>query len=199
MSELTTSHARELARQTLRKTLLSAKITKDFSGVDRIFFEAGCGHGHWLSDFAQSHPDVVCVGIDLKSRRIRKCKDKKDKRGLKNIFFYKADLNDFLEVLPKSIFLVSTILIFPDPWPKVRHRRRRIVQPGFLDEIATRTERGGKFYFRSDSKCYFEWTIEHIKNHCAWHIDTSAKWPSECMTYFQSLMGEYFSLTARRL
>lgn len=199
MTEISEAHARELAKQARRKADLRAELAEDLAGVDRILFEAGCGHGHWLTDFAEANTDTVCVGIDLISWRIRKGNDKKAKRGLQNLHFYKAELLEFLEVLPMSIQFERTVLLFPDPWPKARHHRRRMVQPAFLGEVARRTDRGGEFCFRSDDRPYFDWTVEHLTEHADWQIDESAEWPYESETYFQSLMDEYFSVVAKRV
>ena len=193
------SHARELTRQAERKAELGESLRQDLSQADKILFEAGCGHGHWLTSYAEAHPDTVCVGIDLISWRIRKCLAKRDKRGLKNLHYYKAELNEFMEVLPASIRFERTVLLFPDPWPKARHHRRRMVQHAFLGEVARRTNRGGQFCFRSDDRPYFDWTVEHLEAHPDWQIDPTAEWPHEEDTYFQDLMEEYFSVIAARV
>lgn len=197
--EISESHARELAKQAERKVELRQSLQSDLAGVDRILFEAGCGHGHWLTSYAEAQPETVCLGIDLISWRIRKCLDKRDKRELKNLHFYKAELGEFLEVLPESIRFECTVLLFPDPWPKARHHRRRMVQTAFLDELATRTDRGGEFCFRSDDRPYFDWTVEHLEAHPEWKIDPASKWPHEQETYFQDLMEEYCSVIAVRV
>lgn len=198
MTEITEAHARELAKQAARKAELVETCRVDLAGCERILFEAGCGHGHWLTDYAETNPDTICVGIDLITWRIRKGNDKKAKRGLKNLHFYKAELGEFLEALPDSIRFERTVLLFPDPWPKAKHHRRRMVQPAFLDEVARRTDRAGEFCFRSDDRPYFDWTREHLCEHPDWAIDESAQWPYESETYFQSLMDEYFSVVAKR-
>jgi len=199
MIEISEAHARELEKQAVRKAELAQACYADLAGVDRILFEAGCGHGHWLVDYALANPDAISVGIDLISWRIRKGNDKKAKRGLKNLHFYKAELGEFLEMLPSAIRFERTVLLFPDPWPKVKHHRRRMVQASFLDEVARRTDRGGEFCFRSDDRPYFEWTLAHLDAHPEWVIEESAQWPYESETYFQSLMDEYFSVVAKRV
>ena len=197
--EITEAHARELEKQRIRKEELRAECEEVLQGVDRILFEAGCGHGHWLTDYAEDTPDQFCIGIDLISFRIRKGLAKRDKRGLKNLHFIKAELGEFLEVLPERVRFDMTVLLFPDPWPKAKHHRRRMVQPDFLSEVAKRTDQGGTFCFRSDDRPYFDWTVEHLQDHPDWEIDPDAKWPYERETYFQSLMDEYFSVIARRV
>jgi tRNA (guanine-N7-)-methyltransferase len=199
MSEISEAHARELQKQAVRKAELRERLQAELGACDTILFEAGCGHGHWLTDYAEAHPHTVCVGIDLISWRIRKGQDKKAKRGLENLHFYKAELGEFLESLPDSVRFERTVLLFPDPWPKARHHRRRMVQAAFLDEVARRTDPGGSFCFRSDDRPYFDWTIEHLESHPSWEIDRSAEWPYESETYFQSLMDAYHSVVAKRV
>ena len=198
MTEITEAHARELEKQAARKAELVKTCRADLAGVDRILFEAGCGHGHWLTDYAEANPGMICAGIDLISWRVRKGNEKKAKRGLQNLHFYKAELSEFLGALPAAIRFDRTVLLFPDPWPKAKHHRRRMVQPSFLDEVARRTDRGGEFCFRSDDRPYFDWTVEHLSEHPEWEIDESAQWPYESETYFQSLMDGYYSVVAKR-
>jgi len=198
MQPRSSSHERELARQAERKAALRSELESALDGTGRILFEAGCGHGHWLTSYAEAHPGTVCVGVDLISLRIRKALAKRDKRGLGNLHFFKAELGEFLEALPPRIAFEATVLLFPDPWPKARHHRRRMVQTAFLDEVAGRTPPGGLFCFRSDDRPYFEWTVEHLEAHPDWQIDPEAAWPHETETYFQSLMAGYFSVVARR-
>ena len=195
---MTESHARELARQAARKAELRALLERDLAGVERVLLEAGCGHGHWLTSYAESHPGTICVGVDLISWRIRKGLDKRDKRGLRNLRFYKAELYEFLEALPRTIRLEGAVLLFPDPWPKARHHRRRMAQTALLDELASRVDEGGQFCFRSDDRPYYEWVIERLEAHPDWRIHPSAAWPHECDTYFQDMMDEYFSVVALR-
>ena len=198
MTEITEAHARELAKQAARKAELVKTCSADLADVDRILFEAGCGHGHWLTDYAEANPCMICIGIDLISWRVRKGNEKKAKRGLQNLHFYKAELSEFLGALPAAIRFDRTVLLFPDPWPKAKHHRRRMVQPSFLDEVARRTDMGGEFCFRSDDRPYFDWTVEHLSEHSEWEIDEAAQWPYESETYFQSLMDEYHSVVAKR-
>ena len=197
--EISASYARELEKQKLRKAALKAECEVRLAGVKRILFEAGCGHGHWLTSYAEQYSEQVCVGIDLIAGRIQKSLKKRDKRGLDNLHFFKAELGEFLEVLPKSIRFNTTLLLFPDPWPKARHHRRRMVQTAFLDEVARRTDSGGYFCFRSDNMEYYEWTRLHLDSHSEWTIDSDAKWPYETETYFQCMMGRYQSVIARRV
>ncbi|MFP4674138.1 MAG: tRNA (guanosine(46)-N7)-methyltransferase TrmB [Opitutales bacterium] len=191
-------YRRELDKRERRKAELGAALEDALAGVERIVFEPGCGHGHWLTDYAAHHTGQVCVGIDLISMRVRKALQKRDKQGLPNLFFFKAELNEFLEALPERIRIESTVFLFPDPWPKARHHRRRMIQTGILHKLADRTDSGGLLCFRTDDAGYFEWTIECLQAHPAWEILKEPKWPHESETYFQGLMDSYKSLVAKR-
>lgn len=197
--EISEAYARELEKQQQRKAALKVECTSALEGVDRILFEAGCGHGHWLTSYAAQHPKQNCVGIDLIAGRIRKAIQKRDKRRLDNLHFFKAELTEFLEVLPKHIRFDMTVLLFPDPWPKAKHHRRRMVQHAFLDTLADRTDLGGYFCFRTDDVPYYDWTIEHLESHSGWKVDSAFLWPHETETYFQGMMDSYQSVIARRI
>jgi tRNA (guanine-N7-)-methyltransferase len=197
--EISEGHARELAKQAARKAALREECLEALNGVGGIVFEAGCGHGHWLTAYAEAHPESYCLGIDLIAQRIRKGQEKCSKRELPNLHFFKAELGEFLEVLEPEVRFEMTLLLFPDPWPKARHHRRRMVQAAFLDAVAERTDLGGRFCFRSDDLAYYEWTLEHLEAHSKWQIDPHADWPFEKETYFQSLMDNYYSVVARRI
>ena len=136
--ELSEGHAKELAKQAARKTALKKECLQILGGVERIVFEAGCGHGHWLTAYAEAHPEQTCLGIDLIAHRVRKGQEKCAKRDLPNLHFLKAELGEFLEVLPPEIRFDLTVFLFPDPWPKARHHRRRRSIVGESDGVGER-------------------------------------------------------------
>ena len=182
-----------------RRRALADDCREALTGKSEIILEIGCGHGHFLTAFAQSHPERFCVGIDLISRRIRLANDKKTKRSLNNLLFIKAEGVEMLEAIPDSVRLECIFILFPDPWPKKRHHRRRLIQVEFLKKLANRTVAGGKLFFRTDSPEYFQWTAGKIAEHPDWEITEELAWPFETTTYFQELMDSFYSLTACRL
>ena len=187
----------EFAHQ--RQALLKTQLVKDLSGRERCMLEIGCGHGDWLVNYAEDHPTHHCIGIDLLNKRLKKTSRKKEKKELANLALYKAEAKEFLDCFPPDLFLEFTFLIYPDPWPKKRHHRRRLVQEPFLSKLAEKTIAGGMFYFRSDHLPYFEWSLEHLSNHSDWEVQTSAPWPYEHETFFQKLNPKHYSLVAKRL
>jgi len=182
-----------------RGIALSKKCVEALTGKSEIVLEIGCGHGHFLTAYAQAHPNLFCVGIDLLSRRIRLAREKKEKRRLGNLLFIKAEGIEILEFMPDPVSLELIFLLFPDPWPKKRHHRRRLIQHDFLDKLAGRSIVGGKMFFRTDHVEYFQWTAERIAAHPEWKLGEEAAWLFEEATYFQDLMESFYSLTAIRV
>ncbi|MAV39185.1 MAG: tRNA (guanosine(46)-N7)-methyltransferase TrmB [Puniceicoccaceae bacterium] len=193
---LSEGHRKELMRQADRKKALSKRLADCVSSDAQIIFEAGCGHGHWLTSYAEKHTDCSCIGIDLIAGRIDKANAKKAKRAISHLNFIKAELNEFLEVLAPSVRFKAVVFLFPDPWPKARHHKKRMIQLPLLEALSQRMAEGGALYFRTDDRGYFEWTEERLAESPFWQINRTRNWLHEEATYFQDLMETYYSLVA---
>jgi tRNA (guanine-N7-)-methyltransferase len=96
-----------------------------------ITLEIGCGHGHFLTRFAEAHPERFCLGIDILSDRLERANKKRNRVGLTNVHFHKAEAAELLECLQAGIAFAEVFLLFPDPWPKKRHHKNRLVPRRF--------------------------------------------------------------------
>lgn len=173
------------------------ELSKSLSLTNNLFdLEIGCGHGHWLNAYSDINRDITCVGIDLISKRIQKSNNKKDSFGRNNLFFYKAEANEFLHFKPLNIKIRNIFILFPDPWPKKRHHKRRLIQNEFLDLLKLHVCDKSLIYFRTDHLDYFKWTEEKFQNSENWKI-IGDKWPFEHETFFQNLLPNYKSLVAK--
>ncbi len=181
-----------------RKRELQAQYGDFLPRLRGGLLEIGCGHGHWLNAYAQAHNEQFCIGVDLIHKRILKSGSKADKRELQNILFVKAEAIEFLELLPDEVGIAQVVILFPDPWPKKRHHRRRLIQPAFLELMARKMQPNGKLYFRTDFDPYFEWAKTLIAQDPHWTLDSELHWPMEQVTVFQTLMKAYQSLSATR-
>ncbi len=115
--------------------------------------EIGCGHGEFISQMAQLHPDEDFVGLELDHLRVNKCAHKCLKLGAANVRLYAGEAENLVARLPDAAFRRIYIL-FPDPWPKAAHRRRRLVNRAFLLELARIAAPGCIFVFASDTHNY---------------------------------------------
>ena len=160
-------------------------------------WEIGCGHGHFLTAYASAHPDRLCVGIDLSGERIGRAQRKRTRARLANLHFLQTEARLFLEALPSTAKCCAIFVLFPDPWPKLRHHKHRILQSSFLTAAAACAAPECRVYFRTDYEPYFVATRETIDAHPCWTL-ADEPWPFEFETVFQSRAARHHSLIARR-
>ncbi len=194
-----TSREAHEARVQSRRLELAHTCKTLFSSGNIITLEIGCGHGHFLAAYAKEFPDEFCVGIDIVSKRVRKGQSKQSRGELENLVYLKAEARDFLHVLAHDVVIQRCFILFPDPWPKKRHAKKRLIQPDFLSQLASRMCPEGWLYFRTDDDPYFEWTLERLAAHPDWELDEEEPWRFEQESFFQSLMSGWKSLIARCL
>ena len=192
-------HRAAIEEARLRRDHLAVTCRDLFLRRNPDVLEIGCGHGHFLAAYASAYPKQYCVGIDLKNKRLQKSDKKREKRDLNNLHFLKAEGREFMEALDPTVRLNRIFILFPDPWPKKRHHRRRLIQDDFLSALGAHTLLGGNIYFRTDFQPYYEWTSEKIERSPDWTRDENASWPFEEESYFEQILGEHRSLIARRI
>ena len=196
METIPAGYLREQQKEEKRRQVLREASASIFGELESAVLEIGSGHGHFLSDFAEANPEKSCIGIDLLSGRITKANRKRNKRELNKLSFIKAEAIEFLETLPEQARFSLIFVLFPDPWPKKRHFRRRLIQAHTLGLLKKYSLAETKLCIRTDHQGYLDWAKEQIQAHPSWTIDTHAPWPFEAGSYFQSLMTDYQSLIA---
>ena len=188
--------AEHIARITQRRSNLSELIARSVPSQTPFVWEIGCGHGHFLAAYAAAHPAEVCVGVDISKDRIDRGLRKRNRAKLDNLQFIQADARDFLDALPAGATFSAVYILFPDPWPKRRHHKNRIMQPEFLAAAARRAGQGTRLHFRTDYEPYFRDSERIIHQQADWQI-VDEPWPFEQLTVFQSRAASHFSFTAR--
>jgi tRNA (guanine-N7-)-methyltransferase len=169
------------ARQARLRETLAALL----AGRDGFTWEIGCGNGHWLVDYAAARPDVFAVGIDLIAFRIERAEAKKRNAHLGNVVFLKAEAWEFLKCLPDGVRPGCIVLLYPDPWPKKRHWKNRLLQEPFLQALAQRCAPGASLFFRTDHHPYFEMAAAAVDADPRWERAPETLWPHERETLFQ--------------
>jgi tRNA (guanine-N7-)-methyltransferase len=132
-----------------------------FRGADEVRLESGFGGGEHLIAEAERHPRCGFIGIEPFVNGMAKALVAIDERKLANIRLYHGDATDVLPWLPAAS-LVRFDLLYPDPWPKRRHWKRRFVQDGSVAAIARIVKAGGEFRFASDIADYVAWTLMRL-------------------------------------
>lgn len=182
---LTDKQREFFAEREARRHNLAERLAEGIATDSPITLEIGSGHGHWLVAYAAAHPGEFCVGIDVLGGRIAKAEAKRAKRGLQNLWFVNTPLDDFVAALPSGVLFAKTFIIHPDPWPKQRHHKHRIIQPEFLAWLARMTVPGGSLFFRTDHSGYAAWSLRMFAESPDWTVLPGAPWPFEAMTVFQ--------------
>ena len=133
-----------------------------FESLHPTTLEIGFGNGDTLIEQAGRNPGMNFLGIDVHEPGVGRCLLQARDANLKNL---RLIVHDAIEVLEHQIprqSLARVNLYFPDPWPKKRHRKRRIVQSAFVDLIANRLVAGGTFNIATDWENYAEHIDEVI-------------------------------------
>lgn len=129
--------------------------------VREVRLEIGFGGAEHLIAQALAHPDCGFIGIEPFLNGMAKALAAIDARGLTNIRLHHGDAIDLLAWLPDAS-LDAVYLLYPDPWPKRRHWKRRFVQDRTVAEIARVLRPGGEFRFASDIESYCAWTLVRL-------------------------------------
>jgi tRNA (guanine-N7-)-methyltransferase len=180
-----------------RRQALVPRCTGILEGGQTPVLEVGSGHGHFLTAYAQQHPDRLCVGIDLVSERVERALRKRDRARLPNLHFLQAEMRFFLECVPPETRWREIFVLFPDPWPKSRHHKHRLIQEKTLALLAKYADPECRLYFRTDFRPYFDAAnVVFVQSDC-WDM-VSEPWPFEFETVFQRRAAAHYSLIAKR-
>jgi tRNA (guanine-N7-)-methyltransferase len=142
-----------------------------------VWLEIGFGGGEHLAEQAERHPEIGFIGCEVFENGIVKLLGEVDHRGLSNIRVYPDDARPLLAALPpRSIGRV--FVLFPDPWPKARHHKRRLIAPPTLDRLAEIMNDGAELRLATDDPSYLAWMLERTTAHPAfsWTARRAADW-----------------------
>jgi tRNA (guanine-N7-)-methyltransferase len=155
------------------------------TAVAEVWLEIGFGAGEHLAWQAEHHPEIGCIGCEPFINGVASLLGKIDAGGLEAIRIHDGDAREVLAWLPQGS-ITRVFLLFPDPWPKKRHQKRRLLSPDTVALFARVLRQGGELRFASDSGEYasealrvvlesgaFAWTAEGNSD---WH-SRPADWP----------------------
>jgi tRNA (guanine-N7-)-methyltransferase len=145
--------------------------------VDAVRLEIGFGGGEHLMSEAAANPAIGFIGVEPFLNGMAKALAGIEERGLRNIRLFDNDAALLLDWLPTAS-LVRTDLLYPDPWPKIRHWKRRFVSEANVARIARALVPGGEFRFASDIDTYVTWTLDHLRRSpdFSWTAERADDW-----------------------
>jgi len=179
---------------------LEAEAPKDLAALFPVEIktrrlEIGFGGGEHLIHRAQENPETGFIGVEPFVNSMAKLLSRVDELGLKNIRVYDDDATQVLDWMPEAS-LDRIDLLYPDPWPKRKHWKRRFVSEVNLDRFHRVLKPGGLFCFASDIDTYVNWTLIHCREHgrFEWTAEQSSDW----LTPFAGWPGTRYENKARR-
>lgn len=157
--------------------------------------EIGFGDGARLINEASSHPHVGYIGCEPFLNGVAKALSALDEKCLENVRLRSGDARDLLAALPASC-LDRIEILYPDPWPKRRHRKRRIISDEFLTAVARALKPGGQLRFATDIDDYCGWTLAHAFR--SKELSWTAERPNDWLTPWDGWSPTRYEQKARR-
>ena len=128
-------------------------------GTTEVWLEIGFGGGEHLAEQARRNPRALMIGCEPFLNGVGSALRHIEEGGLKNVRLHADDARAVMAALPDGS-LDRVMILFPDPWPKARHNKRRFVQPETAAEIVRLLKFGGRVRFVTDWKAYADWALE---------------------------------------
>lgn len=154
------TETRDYLPHVYREPLLCYPATP-FAPADRVIVEIGPGRGDFLFHLAQHNPKALVCGIELMHERFEKLIVRHDRLDLQNIWLVQGDARRVLpELFPHNVDEIH--IHFPDPWPKRKHHKNRLIQMPFLCACVQALKPNRVLFFTTDDASYAEWTADLI-------------------------------------
>jgi tRNA (guanine-N7-)-methyltransferase len=144
-----------------------------FPRAKRIALEIGFGAGEHLVAEALAHSSWGFIGVEPFLNGVGACLRQIEDAGIGNVRLHVGDARDVMAILPDAS-LDRVDILFPDPWPKTRHWKRRLVQDAFVADLARVLKPGGEVRFATDWAHYAAWTLERFVR------APTFRWTAEC-------------------
>jgi len=156
-----------------------------FPKVQPTELEIGCGDGGFLFQMAQHHPERNFLGVERLLGRIRKLSKKGQRAGLANLWLVRIEARYVMKyLLPDEAFEVIHVY-FPDPWPKDRHARHRLIDGEFPKNAARLLKPSGAVHLRTDDTPYFKQMQTVFRGHGGFSSEETPIELAERVTEFE--------------
>jgi tRNA (guanine-N7-)-methyltransferase len=145
--------------------------------VGEVWLEVGFGAGEHLAAQAAANPGAGLIGVEPYIAGMAKLLARLTAQQLHNVRVYQSDARDIIDALPDAS-LHKVFVLFPDPWPKKRHHKRRFISVETLDRFARVMRPGAELRFATDDQGYLVWALERLTAHPCfrWLVQGPADW-----------------------
>ena len=144
---------------------------------ENLVMEIGFGGGEHLAAQAEAKPHIGFIGCEPFLNGVAKLLNRIQQYNLQNIRIHDEDARDLIELMPDNC-LAGIYLLYPDPWPKKKHHKRRFVNSENLHHLHRLLQPDGMFYFASDIPDYVSWALMHLRDHGGfdWRAGEATDW-----------------------
>jgi tRNA (guanine-N7-)-methyltransferase len=139
------------------------KLMDTFQRDAPTIVEIGFGMGHTTADIAQYQPEKNFIGLEVHTPGVGSLLKMVDERGLSNVRIIQHDAVEVLQNMIADASLAGVHIFFPDPWPKKRHHKRRLIQSEFLNMLTQKIQPGGYVHLATDWQEYAEQMLEVLR------------------------------------
>jgi tRNA (guanine-N7-)-methyltransferase len=165
-------------------------------GATSAVLEIGFGGGEHMVAQAKKTPEAVVIGAEPFLNGVASALRHVEEQGAANVRIHHGDARELMAALPDAS-VARAFILFPDPWPKARHHKRRLIQPETVAELARVLTPGARLRFASDWADYVDWTLERFvaSPKFRWLADGADDWrtpPADHVTtrYEQKKLGD---------
>lgn len=173
---------------------------KDLFGREGpLVLEVGFGDGRFTAELAKAHPEWLILGAEVSAASVLRAYRRLKREGIGNVRLYHGQGPFALRNLVPPGSLRRVIVNFPDPWPKKRHQRKRLLQEGFFRRLSTRLMGGGDLLLTTDHEEYFRFALEEAKRSGLYRVEVkeppeahlrtkyALKWKEAGRTFFHAV------------
>lgn len=155
-----------------------------------VHIEYGSGNGDWIVEKARVHPHANWVAIEFAFDRVRKIFAKRHNLALQNLFIVCGEAWNFTRAFVRESSVAHAYINFPDPWPKRRHTKNRLVSPAFVTELVRILKPGGRVTLATDDAPYRDFALPHLR-HALQPVDPEPffrrEYPGYGTSYFEEM------------
>lgn len=166
-----------------------------FGRVAKTEVEYCSGNGAWIVDRALKFPHLNFVAVEMQFERVRKIWSKIQNYQLKNLIVVCGEALTFIRYYAKKGDFSAAYVNFPDPWPKEKHAKHRLLQEPFFENLSRVCAPGAPLTIATDHQAYAEWAIEGLSRSCHWRAAEPSphyilEYPGYGTSYFEALFRE---------
>lgn len=158
-----------------------------FGNGKPVHLEICSGNGQWIGERALQQPGVNWIGVELRFDRARKIWLKSFRENIDNLQVVCGEGNGFLHYYAPPQSVQQVFINFPDPWPKPRHAKHRIIQVSFLEALKRVVRVGGRVTLATDDVPYRDQMIEEFSKVTGWKRIEETDWGFYGDSYFANL------------